>query len=200
MKSAGRKKLKPAVFLDRDGTLILDKGYLSDPKQVRYFSSTPEALRLLKKAGYLLIVVTNQSGVARGYYGEKDIQRVHHQIKSDLLKLGVAPHAFFYCPHYPGGKVKSLGQTCACRKPNTGMVKQAVRKFPIDLGRSYMVGDKMDDMFFSVNARMAGGILVKTGNGRKSENELKRKPVPNVRVASNLLQAAKMIIRLGESQ
>jgi D-glycero-D-manno-heptose 1,7-bisphosphate phosphatase len=179
--------------------LIVDKGYLSDPGRIRYFSTTAEALRLLKKAGYLLIVVTNQSGVARGYYLEKDVLRVHNKIKLDLSKQGAAPQAFFYCPHYPGGKVKSLGRVCDCRKPKMGLVKQALRKFKIDLRRSYMVGDKMDDMLLSMNARMAGGILVKTGNGRKSEKDLKKRPVRGVRVASNLLQAAKMIIQSGES-
>lgn len=135
-----RKPLKPAVFFDRDGTLILDKGYLSDPGKIGYFSGVAEALRLLKKAGYLIVVVTNQSGVARGYYPESAVKLIHRKMKRDLSKKGAAPHAFFYCPHYPGGKVKSLGRSCSCRKPKIGMVKQAQRLLPIDLKRSYMVG------------------------------------------------------------
>lgn len=193
-----KSKLRPAVFLDRDGTIIHDKGYLSDPKKIDYFSNTVEALKLLKKAGFILVVVTNQSGVARGYFAENDIKIIHTQIKGDLLKQKAAPDAFFYCPHYPGGKVKSFSRVCHCRKPKTGMVKQALKSLPIDLKRSFMVGDKMDDLMLSVNARLAGGILVRTGNGRTSEKELKSKPVPRTWVASNLLQAAKKIIRLRE--
>lgn len=193
-------KLRPAVFLDRDGTLIVDRGYLSDPEKVRYFSHTFEALRMLKKEGYLLVVVTNQSGVARGYYPESVVNLIHRKIKQDLVKQGAAPHAFFYCPHYPGGKVKSLGRSCSCRKPKTGMVRQALAVLPIDLKRSFVVGDKMDDLLLSLNARMAGGVLVRTGKGRASERELKKKPIPRTWVASNLKQAAKKILSLGESQ
>jgi D-glycero-D-manno-heptose 1,7-bisphosphate phosphatase len=188
--------MKPAIFLDRDGTLIHDEDYLSDPKKVKYFSGAAEALRTLKKAGYLLVVVTNQSGVARGYYPESAVKRIHRKMKRDLSKRGAAPDAFFYCPHYPGGKVKSLSRSCACRKPKTGMVQQAQRVLPIDLKRSFMVGDKRDDMLLSVNARLAGGLLVRTGKGKMSEKELKKKNIPKTWVVSNLRQAVKKILSL----
>jgi D,D-heptose 1,7-bisphosphate phosphatase len=189
---------KPAVFLDRDGTMIFDQDYLSDPRKIRYFAGTAEALRLLKKAGYLLVVVSNQSGVARGYYPESAVKLVHRKMSLDLSKKGASPHAFFYCPHYPGGKVKSLSRICSCRKPKTGMALKAVKHLPIDLKRSFMVGDKLDDLLLSLNARMAGGILVRTGKGKKSEKELRNRPIPHTWVVSNLRQAANKILSLGE--
>lgn len=192
------KRLKPAVFLDRDGTLIFDQDYLSDPRKIKYFPDTSEALRLLKKAGFLLVVVSNQSGVARGYYPESAVKLIHRKMRQDLSQKGAAPHAFFYCPHYPVGKVKSLSRTCSCRKPKTGMVQKAVKLFPIDLKRSFMVGDKLDDLLLSVNARLAGGILVRTGKGKKSEKELRKRPIPRTWVVSNLRQAANKIQALGE--
>ena len=195
-----RKTLKPAVFLDRDGTMIVDRDYLSDPKQIKYFGGTVDALRSLKKAGYLLVVVTNQSGVARGYYLESAVKLIHRKMKQDLSKKDAAPHAFFYCPHYPGGKVKSLGRNCSCRKPKTGMVRQACRAYPIDLKQSFMVGDKLDDLLLARNARMAGALLVRTGKGRESEKLMNQRSLPKTWVVSNLKQAAKKILALSESQ
>ncbi|HXL72130.1 MAG TPA: HAD family hydrolase [bacterium] len=191
-----RRKLKkrPAVFFDRDGTLIKDVGYLKHSAQVKLFSQTVWVLKILRKAGFYLFVVTNQSGVARGYFSEAEVKKVHQKIRLMLKAQGAKIDAFFYCPHHPQGKVKSLSKICNCRKPSPGMVKQALRRYPIDLKKSYAVGDKLDDVLLARNAKLAAGLLVRTGNGRKSERELKERKLKNSVVVSNLTQAAKWIL------
>ena len=173
MAKANRKLKRPAVFLDRDGTIISDAEYLSDPAQIKLLTKTPEALELLRKAGFYLFVVSNQSGVARGYFSEGMVRTVHQRLQQMLKAKGARIDAFFYCPHYPEGKVKAYRKVCSCRKPGIGMIQQATRKYPIDLKRSYVVGDKMDDLLLARKAKLAGGLLVRTGNGRRSEKKLK---------------------------
>lgn len=196
MKKKGSSK-KPAVFLDRDGTLIRDAEYLSDPSQIHLFSNTPIALKLLKKAGYLLLVVSNQSGVARGYFPENMIGKVHVRLRALLKAKGAGVDAFFYCPHYPKGSVKKYSKVCSCRKPKTGMVRQALRKYPIDLKRSFVVGDKMDDLLLGQNAKLGGSILVGTGKGKEHQKRLMMEPLAKTWVASDILGAAKLILIKG---
>lgn len=196
----GFKKRKPAVFLDRDGTLIPDSGYLNRASQVKLYRGTAEALRLLRRAGYYVFVVTNQSGVARGYFSESAVKAVHRKLLALLRAKGAKVDAIFYCPHYPGGKVKTLAKVCDCRKPKTGMVKQALRKYPVDLKRSFAVGDKIDDLQLARNAKLAGGILVGTGKGRESQMEIKGTPLAKCKVVSNVLMAAKYILKSAQSR
>src|SRR5665213_363414 len=187
-------KTRPAVFFDRDGTLITDVGYLNHSSQIKLFSRAAEALKTLRKAGFYLFVVTNQSGVARGYFSEASVKKVHQKLQQMLKAQGAKIDAFFYCPHHPQGKVKYFSKKCDCRKPSTGMVKQALKRYSIDLRKSYVVGDKLDDVLLARNARAAGGILVRTGNGRQSEREFKKLRLENSVVVSNLTQAAKWIL------
>jgi D-glycero-D-manno-heptose 1,7-bisphosphate phosphatase len=189
-----KRKKRPAVFLDRDGTLIHDAEYLKDPSQIKFFPRTAEAMRLLRRRGYYLFVVTNQSGVARGYFPESSVKKVHREMQSFLKSRDAAVHGFFYCPHFPKGKVKSLSRVCACRKPKTGMVRQAARKFPLDLKRSYMAGDKIDDVLLGRKAGFRASVLVRTGYGRKSEKELKNRKMGKTQVVSDILGAAKWIL------
>jgi D-glycero-D-manno-heptose 1,7-bisphosphate phosphatase len=197
-----KKKLlrRPAVFLDRDGTLIADAEYLSDSAQIRLYSKTPQALKLLRRAGFYLFVVSNQSGVARGYFPESMVGKVHRRLQQMLKAKGARIDSFFYCPHYPGGKIKAYGKVCDCRKPKIGMIKQAVRKYSLDLKKSFVVGDKMDDLLLARNAKLAGGLLVRTGYGRKAGNQLKATPLPKSTVVSDILGAAKWILTLKESK
>jgi D-glycero-D-manno-heptose 1,7-bisphosphate phosphatase len=189
------RKLRPAVFLDRDGTLIWDAKYLRSPEQVKFFSKTATALKMLRKVGLYLFIVTNQSGVARGFFPESTVKKVHKKMQSFLAPKGAGVHGFFYCPHFKSGKVKSLSRVCGCRKPKPGMIRQAVRRFPVDLKRSYMVGDKLDDALLARNARLAGSVTVLTGNGRRTRRELKAAKLKNTVVKAGILQAAKWIIR-----
>jgi D-glycero-D-manno-heptose 1,7-bisphosphate phosphatase len=188
------KSQRPAVFLDRDGTLIEDAEYLSRPSQIKLFSNSAEALKLLRKAGFYLFVVSNQSGVARGYFPESMVRKVHLKLQQMLKAKGARIDAFFYCPHYPGGKVTAFAKVCDCRKPAMGMIKQASRRYPIDLKRSYVVGDKMDDLLLARKAKLAGGLLVRTGNGRKNEKKLKSTPLSKAFVVSDILGAARWIL------
>lgn len=186
---------RPAVFLDRDGTLIRDAEYLSDPSQIHLFSRTPRALKLLREAGFLLFVVSNQSGVARGYFKEPMVGKVHRRLQQMLRRKGARIDAYFYCPHHPKGTVKAYAKVCSCRKPGTGMVRQALKNYAIDLKRSYVVGDKMDDLLLSKKAHMAGGLLVKTGYGKENLKRFRKEPVKKTVVATDVLAAAQWILR-----
>ncbi len=190
-----KRMKRPAVFLDRDGTLIRDAHYLKHPDQMRFFSKTAEALKLLRKAGFYLFLVTNQSGVARGFFSESMVKKIHGKMRSYLASKGTGVHAYFYCPHFKGGKVKSLSKDCGCRKPKPGMVLAASRRYPVDLKRSFMVGDKMDDALLARNARLGGIVLVLTGNGRKSQKAFREMRMRNAEVKADILQAAKWIVR-----
>jgi D-glycero-D-manno-heptose 1,7-bisphosphate phosphatase len=137
---------RPAAFLDRDGVLNIDRGYTHKSDHLEWIAGAPDAVRLLNEAGYTVIVITNQSGVARGYYEEAAVQQFHAHMQDALRALGAHIDAFYYCPHHPEGTVKEFAVRCRCRKPNPGMLEQAAREWPIDLGRSFLIGDKDDDM------------------------------------------------------
>lgn len=156
-----------AVFLDRDGTINVEKDYLYLPEQLEFIEGSVEAIRRLKRAGYLVVVVSNQSGVARGYFTEEDVERLHHYSAEQLARQGVEVDAWLYCPHHPQGK-GSYALSCRCRKPMPGMLLDAARRFDIDLAASVMIGDKLID----VQAGHAAGcraILVRTGYGAQEE-------------------------------
>ena len=152
-----------AVFLDRDGTLNIEKEYLSDPDQLELFSCVPEALRKLSEAGFLLIVVTNQSGIGRGYYTEDDMHRVNERLETLLATHGVAIEKIYFAPESP--EEPSRG-----RKPSPQFLLDAQEAFGIDLGASFMVGDKISDIECGWNAKVRKSILVRTGYGAKTEN------------------------------
>jgi len=155
---------QPAVFLDRDGTMIEDAGYLWRASDVRWFPSTVEAVRLLNRAGFLVCVTTNQAGVARGYYGEDDVRALHAHMAAHLEAGGARVDGWFHCPHHPNADVAAYRIACACRKPEPGMIGQARERFEIDLARSFVIGDKELDVQSAVRAG-ARGILVRTGYG-----------------------------------
>jgi D-glycero-D-manno-heptose 1,7-bisphosphate phosphatase len=137
---------RPAAFLDRDGVLNIDHGYAHRPEQLEWIAGAPEAVRLLNEAGYYVIVITNQSGVARGYFEEAAVRQFHAHMQDALRAQGAHIDAFYYCPHHPEGTIKELTVRCRCRKPNPGMLEQAVGEWPIDLHGSFLIGDKDDDM------------------------------------------------------
>lgn len=145
---------RPAAFLDRDGVLNVDRDYVHRIDQLEWIDGAAEAIKLLNDAGYLVIVVTNQSGVARGFYEEAAIGVLHAHMQSWLAARGARIDAFYYCPHHPDGKIKRFAITCACRKPGIGMLEQAAADRPIDRARSFMIGDKDVD----VQAATAFGI------------------------------------------
>ena len=179
-----------AVFLDRDGTLIYEKPgvYLSDPAQVRLYKSTKPALELLSKNGFKLFMVSNQSGIGRGYFTEKEVNRVHAHLRN-LLKP-VRLEEIVFCPHAPDAH-------CACRKPQPKMGLTLIKKYRIDPTKSYMIGDKKADVEFG-HALGCKAVLVTTANGK---NHLKKYPqLRPEKVAANLLNAAKFIVKDSEQK
>ena len=171
---------RPAVFIDRDGTLVEDEDYLADPANMRVFEFSREALETLRTRGYLIIVVTNQSGVARRLLTESDVKSVHAALSESLPDL---IDAYYFCPHGPN-------DGCRCRKPALGMIEDALRDHKLDLVNSWMIGDKKIDIETGFNAGMSTA-LVMTGYGERHVRELDR--MPDV-VADNVLAAAKEIV------
>ncbi|HEY6540088.1 MAG TPA: HAD family hydrolase [Ktedonobacteraceae bacterium] len=151
-----------AILLDRDGTLVYPRHYPSRPEDLRlYYGITPH-LRGLQNAGFLLVVITNQAGIARGYLTEADLEQMHAYLRSELAKEGVRLDAIYYCPHHIEGVVKEYARSCACRKPQPGMLLQAAADLDLDLRRSWFVGDILDDVEAGNRARCRT-ILVDLG-------------------------------------
>lgn len=138
--------IRPAAFLDRDGVLNVDHGYAHRPDQLDWIAGAPEAVRALNAAGYYVIVITNQSGVARGYFDESAVLRFHAHMQERLAEYGARIDAFYYCPHHPQGVVTEFAVACRCRKPLPGMLERAASDWPLDLSRSFLIGDKDDDV------------------------------------------------------
>jgi D-glycero-D-manno-heptose 1,7-bisphosphate phosphatase len=143
---ASERRTRPAVFLDRDGVLNVDHGYTFRPDDLELIPTAAAAVRLLNEAGYTVIVVTNQSGVARGLYAEAAVKLFNKHLQDALLADGAWIDAFYYCPHHPDGTIKELAIRCDCRKPQPGMLEQAARDWPIGRARSFLIGDKDDDL------------------------------------------------------
>lgn len=184
--------MKKVVFLDRDGTLNEDPGYLGDPKQLKLFSDTGKSLALLKNEfNFLLIVVSNQSGVARGLISIKDVEAVNDEINNQLQKFNVKIDAFYYCPFHP--EFNSV-EECNCRKPSPKMIFDAAKDYNVDLTQSYFVGDTIADLECGKNAGVKS-ILVKTGYGAKSFSTLHKENNFSSFVAENLFEASKFIIK-----
>jgi D-glycero-D-manno-heptose 1,7-bisphosphate phosphatase len=143
-RSSGERR--PAAFLDRDGVLNVDHGFVHKPEQLEWIEGAPEAVRLLNSAGYYVLVVTNQSGIARGYFDEAAVKLFHARMQDSLKAHGAHIDAFYYCPHHPEGTVKSFAVTCRCRKPGTGLLEQATGEWPVEIDASFLIGDRDDDM------------------------------------------------------
>ncbi len=158
---AGVSNGRRAVFLDRDGTIIYDADYLTSPDEIRLMPGAPEALRRLRDAGFLLLVVTNQSAIARGWLTEARLKEIHGELNSRLRPLGAEIDAFYHCPHFPEGSVMGYAVECECRKPKPGMLHRAAKEWDADLGRSYMVGDSERDV---EAGRMAGCFSILVGS------------------------------------
>jgi D-glycero-D-manno-heptose 1,7-bisphosphate phosphatase len=178
-----------AIFLDRDGTLIEERHYLSDPKQVTLLPGVVEGLILLEKAGFLLFVVSNQSGVARGYFTEDDVKAVNEELDRQLRMLKIGIEKYYFCPHHPNGSIEQYAIHCDCRKPKSGFLIQAAKEYSLDLTRSWMVGDKISDAITGESLGVKG-ILVRSGYGQ-SEAE---KHGPSINCCDSLFQAAELIL------
>jgi D-glycero-D-manno-heptose 1,7-bisphosphate phosphatase len=141
-----RASARPAAFLDRDGVLNVDTGYVHRPDQFRWVDGAQAAIKTLNDTGYLVLVVTNQAGVARGYYEEADVHRLHHWINETLHRLEAHVDAFYHCPHHPEGTVAAYSRACDSRKPNPGMLLRAMREWRIERTGSFIIGDRESDI------------------------------------------------------
>ena len=150
---------KPAVFLDRDGVLIEENSYIAFVENINIFPYTAECIRQIHKKGYYAIVITNQSGVARGLFTEEELREMN-----DYLIKQTGVDSVFYCPHHPEGIMEKYNMTCNCRKPGTGMFEAACMEFGIDMQRSYMIGDRADDIIAGQNAGIRT-VLLESGYG-----------------------------------
>ncbi len=162
------RPLYKAAFFDRDGTLIVDKHYLSDPDKVELFPGAIDSLKKARQSGYKLVSISNQSGVARGYFSLESAQAVAMRFEQILAESGVALDGSYFCPHYRSGTVPQYSIACDCRKPRPGMAEQAAREHRINLHRSVVIGDKLDDLNLGL---VSGGrsILVRSGHGDQTE-------------------------------
>lgn len=184
---------RPALFLDRDGTMIEERGFIDRLDMIAIFPWTVDALRLAKRAGYAIVVVTNQSAVARGMIEEAFLNEVHRAIDARLAAGGGGVDRYYYCPHLPNATVERYRQACRCRKPGPGMIEQAGRDLDLDLTRSVMVGDRWRD----VDAGRAAGtrtVLVRSGHGAHEAGV----PPDGVRpdaILNNLMEAVGWMLR-----
>jgi len=190
--AGGLGSVKRAVFLDRDGTLIEEVGYLSRMEDLTLLPGVTEALELLSGAGYLLFVVTNQSGIARGFFDRAFVDRVHGELRARLEVEGVSIDGFYVCPHHP-----DHSGPCECRKPLPGLIFQAAREWGLDLGRCWVVGDKLADVGL---ARRAGcrAALVRTGYGVETEAQLGGGAAQPDVIADDVRSAARELLRISE--
>lgn len=189
----GDQRVKKAVFLDRDGTLIHDKHYLDTPEGVEWYDGAFEALRSLEDAGYHLVIVTNQSGVARGKMTEQDVHAIHERMRKDLEGEGIEVKDFYYCPYLKDAKVEEYRRDSDLRKPSPGMLLKAAEEHDLDLASSYMIGDKPSDVEAGARAGTRT-ILVQTGKtvDLKDLPEDHREPD---HVSESILEAARLILR-----
>jgi D-glycero-D-manno-heptose 1,7-bisphosphate phosphatase len=182
--------MEKAIFLDKDGTLLEDVPYNVDPTRIKLMPGAVEGLQKFYQAGYRLVVISNQSGVAKGYFPEATLLGVRTKLEALLAEIGVSLSGFYYCPHFPGAKIAKYARDCICRKPAPGLILQAARSLKLDLSRSWFIGDILNDV---EAGNRAGCRTVLLDNGHETEwlSGEYRQPFY---VAANLAEAAALIV------
>lgn len=187
------------VFLDRDGTINEEVEYLRRVEDLRLIPGASSAIKALKQAGYKIFVVTNQSGIARGLLSEAKLCEIHMELEKMLNAEGAFVDGWFYCPHHPSAGSSVYTVECKCRKPGTGMIDKALKQYRHEIDNKFVVGDTLSDIQLAQNAG-AIPILVKTGHGIKTLEELKEPELDKVAyIAADLLDAAQWIIHKGQN-
>jgi len=190
---------RAAVFLDRDGTICEEVGYVNHLSRSRLLPNSLEAIRLINQAGLLAVVTTNQSGVARGYFSQDLVEAVHAKLRASAADAGARLDGIYYCPHHPSEGTAPWRAACDCRKPLPGLIKRAAREHGIDLSRSYAVGDSVVDIDAAAAVGVPG-VLVKTGYGRGLlEHQRHRFRTEPAYAAEDLLEAVGWILARGRS-
>jgi D-glycero-D-manno-heptose 1,7-bisphosphate phosphatase len=182
--------MRRAVFLDRDGTLLEEGNYVSDIRNVVFFPYTVDAVRLLNQAEFAVVVITNQSGIARGIVQESFVAEAHAFIDRKLAEGGARIDGYYYCPHHLEGSIEKFTRECDCRKPKPGQLHQAAADLDLDLAGSFVVGDRWSDV--EAAAAVGGrGVLVRTGYGMQAAQESR----PAAVIVDNLIAAVAWILR-----
>ena len=185
--------MRTAVFLDRDGTLLEEANYVCELDRLVFFPFAIDAVRLLNRAGFAVVVVTNQAGIARGIVEESFVAQAHAVMTERLAEGGARVDGYYYCPHHPQGIVEAYRRVCECRKPQPGMLRRAAGELGLDLTGSFVVGDKLQDVEAGA-AVGARGVLVRTGFGRTEEARPDRRVEPHA-VVDNLMGAVAWILQ-----
>ncbi len=190
--------MNKAVFLDRDGTINEEMGYINHISRFVIFDFVPEAIRILNEGGFKVVVVTNQSGVARGYFDEQLVKEVHKKLIEKVEQAGAHIDGIYYCPHHPREGKPPYRLDCECRKPKTGMIQKAKDALNIDINRSFIIGDRYKDVEFGYKAGLRP-VMVLTGYGRGEymyqQKQWQRMPE---KICANLLEAVQWIIKQDE--
>jgi len=185
--------MNKACFLDRDGVVIEEMDYLSDPAKAILIKGAADAIKKLRENDFKIIVVSNQSGIARGYFTEETLSLINKRIEELLAGSGTTVDAWYHCPHHPKGKVAEYSMECSCRKPSPGMLIKAAEEHNIDLSRSAMIGDKTSDLEAGFAAGCPVGILVATGYGQEGiPDSMPEKAV----YKKDILDAAEYVIKV----
>lgn len=182
-----------AVFLDRDGTICEEVGYLDSVERMRLIPRAAEAVRRINARGFKTIVVTNQSGVARGYFTEERLQTLHEELIRQLKEEGAHLDAIYYCPHHPEGETSPYRMICDCRKPATGLLRKAAEELDVDLNASFLIGDHYSDVECAHRAG-ARGILLLTGHGQAAWSQRDQWQVAPDWVAEDLFAAVQWVL------
>ena len=191
--------MKPAVFIDRDGTINEQRGYINHISRFILLPGVGHAIYHLNKNDYLVVITSNQSGVARGYFPVELVHETHELMKRELVKDNAHVDGVYFCPHHPNGVVSGYKKRCTCRKPGTGLIEKAKSDLKIDMDRSFVIGDRWIDIEFAYNASLPG-ILVLTGYGRGDlEYVISRKKTKPLFVAEDLPKAVAWLLEQNSS-
>ena len=186
---------RPAIFLDRDGTINEQMGYINHPSRFILLPGAAEAIHVLNQNKYLVIITSNQSGVARGYFPIQLVDKIHEKMILSLAKEDAFIDKIYYCPHHTGGTVAEYSIKCDCRKPGPGLINKALKDFDIDIDHSYVIGDRCSDIAFAQRANIKG-IMVETGYGLGDAQyilpDFSHKPI---HIAKDLLEAVNWICK-----
>ena len=185
--------MRPAVFLDRDGTIIEERGYLDRLELLELYPFTVDAIRLLNRAGFVTVVVTNQGGIGRGIIDEPFLHHVHETLDARLAAGHARIDRYYFCPHHPDAVIPDLRRKCSCRKPASGMIERACREMSLDPGRSVTIGDRRLDIVCG-NAAGTRTVLVRTGHGAHEEAMPPGMARPDA-ILNNLMEAVGWILR-----
>jgi len=184
--------MQRAVFLDRDGTIIEDIGYLAECSGIKFLPKVVEAIKLLNGNGFKVIIVTNQAGVARGYFTEETVKAINQYIQESLARQGALIDMIYYCPHHVEGIIEEYRKECYCRKPNPGMIEEAIREFGIDCGSSFVIGDKISDIEAGYRAGCKTILLA----GKDPLNDEREIAMTSDHISPDLYEAAKWLVKL----